>query len=205
MLVRVRWLCRLFVSLTDSTLTEASGGVAGGRGNQSTRAAKGLESWGVKEGFLRPLTEKHYNNILNVWCRAPFLCFCVILSWVQVHIQRPPTYVVVCRCLLMGLQIWNAQYFMARVCGNYFVTRYKIGQARKKLEADGDGAKLEALSGPRKRGKKGKRARADSVTDEVGAADEHPLPSAFEGVLEPRRNVRFNQFSRAWDFVRGGS
>ena len=48
-------------------------------------------------------------------------------------------------------------------------------------------------------------ARADSVTEEVGDADEHPLPSAFEGVIEPRRNVRFEQFSRAWDFVRGGS
>ena len=157
----------------------------------------------VKEGIMRPLTEKHYNNILNVWCRAPFLCFCVILSWVQIHIQRPPTYVIVCRCLLMALQIWNAQYFMARVCGNYFVTRFKVSQARKKAEKDGDVALAEKLTGPRKKGNR--RARADSVTEAVGAADEHPLPSAFEGVLEPRRNVRFNQFSRAWDYVRGGS
>merc|ERR1711871_829980 len=75
----------------------------------------------VKQKVMKPLTEKRYNNILNVWMRAPFINISTWLLFMQtmVHVNDKyglTTFQLVCRFLCGSLTYWNCNYFMERVC-----------------------------------------------------------------------------------------
>jgi hypothetical protein len=76
----------------------------------------------VKEKVILPITEKYYNNFINLWIRSPFLVGSVFLSWIQMQIQTDiPYYIVIMRYFCMIIQFWNAQFFLERVIKSYWL------------------------------------------------------------------------------------
>eukprot|EP00039_Didymoeca_costata_P019000 m.335852 g.335852 ORF g.335852 m.335852 type:complete len:296 (-) comp17695_c0_seq1:56-943(-) len=142
----------------------------------------------VKQGQMKSLTEKSYNTVLNVWLRAPCLISVVILSFIQTHLLsgKLSMVVIILRILCMTLNWWNAQYFQERVVANYYVTDYKIREARK--TGDKSVYKLADENALRK----------PALKD---LPEEHPLPSA--PMLH--RTANFDTLAKAWEFVRAGS
>lgn len=63
----------------------------------------------VKEGWMKPLMEKRFNSMINVWMRAPFLVCTGTLVLVQHHVQLGsgvPSYVIYTRLFLSLLACW---------------------------------------------------------------------------------------------------
>eukprot|EP00316_Scyphosphaera_apsteinii_P016891 CAMPEP_0119315446 /NCGR_PEP_ID=MMETSP1333-20130426/35917_1 /TAXON_ID=418940 /ORGANISM="Scyphosphaera apsteinii, Strain RCC1455" /LENGTH=201 /DNA_ID=CAMNT_0007320811 /DNA_START=417 /DNA_END=1022 /DNA_ORIENTATION=+ len=87
----------------------------------------------VKHGWLAPITEKKYNAIINVWCRAPFLVCTSAFAYIQFFVQEEfvPTYIRLVRGFLVGLACWNGLFFMERVVGNVHVQQYKGAKTAK--------------------------------------------------------------------------
>ena len=42
----------------------------------------------VKHGWMKPLEEKRYNLVINVWIRAPALVATSVLALLQLHLQN---------------------------------------------------------------------------------------------------------------------
>lgn len=140
----------------------------------------------VKEGKMAPLSEKRTNTVINLWVRGPALCFSVVFSWIQIHMQynELATSTIVIRVLLQGLQLWNAQYFLERVVANYHVTSYRLSEASKGEKKISRGSK--ELSGTRLRA---------SLND---GPDDHPLPS----MPGADRRVRFKEHKSLWKDIK---
>jgi len=79
---------------------------------------------GVKENYIDRLTEKYYNNLLNLWIRSPFLIASVIFSWIQIQLQSESNkYVIIIRYFCMIIQYWNAQFFLEKVVKSYWLNK----------------------------------------------------------------------------------
>ena len=76
----------------------------------------------VKEKFISSITEKYYNNLINLWIRSPFLIGSVFLSWIQMQVQyNIPFNIIIMRYFCMLIQFWNAQFFLERVIKSYWL------------------------------------------------------------------------------------
>lgn len=155
----------------------------------------------VKNKVMKPLTEKRRNNTVQVWVRAVALNITVCLVYVQCQIQRLngtviPTHLYIIRALLMGITYWNGNYFMERVCGNYYVTAYKLRETweSNKGKDPKDQKDLSAMANSQDLRKK-------VLEDDV---DEHPLP---DGVQMPghTRKTKISSMGKIWKYIRVGS
>ena len=157
----------------------------------------------VKENLMKPLAEKRYNNILQVWVRNPGIIVCVFMLFIQVQLHREHpdglgiTWTeIICRLLCGGITFWNGNYFMERVCGNYYVTAYKLREtveSNKKKERK-DRINIDAWADE-------KNLRKKVLEDEV---EEHPLPDSIQ-IPGHTRNIRLGALGKAWEFIRVGS
>ena len=85
---------------------------------------------------------------------------------------------------------------MERVCGNYYVTAYKLREtveSNKKKERK-DRINIDAWADE-------KNLRKKVLEDEV---EEHPLPDSIQ-IPGHTRNIRLGALGKAWEFIRVGS
>jgi hypothetical protein len=61
----------------------------------------------VKEGSMKPLDEKRINTTLNVWCRCPFLVSTVVLTFIQMHMHKPPIHIICIRIFCCIINWWK--------------------------------------------------------------------------------------------------
>lgn len=144
----------------------------------------------VKEGAMKALDEKRYNTILNVWCRCPFLISTVVLTFIQLHMHKPPLHILCIRLFCMSINWWNGLYFMERVVSNYYVTHHKLKQALKSNKR----SELEISKMADTRELKYTKTLVD-------APEEHPLPSAPGAP----RTMKTKTAKSVWEFIRAGS
>lgn len=143
----------------------------------------------VKEGSMKPLDEKRINTTLNVWCRCPFLVSTVVLTFIQMHMHKPPIHIICIRIFCCIINWWNGLYFMERVVSNYHVTHYKLKEALKK---EGGAAMVRKMANER-------QLNTEKVL--IDKPEEHPLPSA---PMNPR-TMKTDLPKSVWEFIRAGS
>jgi hypothetical protein len=154
----------------------------------------------VKERYILPLTEKKYNNTIQVWIRAPALVAIAALCWLQLFIHSDryeyvPIHLIAIRIFCISLNYWNGNYFMQRVCGNYFVTKYKLKEEYSKPDATMETRK------ELKRVASAADLQGKVLEDDI---DDHPVESLMPGMS---RNVKMHQkmSGKLWNICRGGS
>ncbi len=73
----------------------------------------------VKHEYIDKLTEKHYNRLLNVWCRGPgcIAASCLVwMNWVSGNLSHVPATVKIMSILLTA---GNGQYYSRRVVASW--------------------------------------------------------------------------------------
>ena len=155
----------------------------------------------VKNKVMKPLTEKRRNNMVQVWVRAVALNISVMLLYIQNQVQKAnghdiSAYLLFIRAALMLITYWNGNYFMERVCGNYYVTAYKLRETWEKNK----------VSDPKDRKDLSSMANSEDLRKKVleDEVDEHPLP---DGVQMPghTRKTKISSMGKIWKYIRVGS
>jgi len=73
----------------------------------------------VKHGYIRKISEKRINKLLNVWCRGPgcIAAACLIwINWMSGQIDHIP---VIVKIITIILTISNGQYYSSRVVASW--------------------------------------------------------------------------------------
>jgi len=158
----------------------------------------------VKQRLIKPLTEKKYNRLLNLWCRTPFLIATSTFFFLKTHIDLADSTKTVTaaifatRIFCILLNAWNGLYFMDRVVGNYYVVSHKLREEylkAKKMPRSESNARLSKLALAAEE----KDLKNPVMVDGV---DEHPLPSAVPGM---KRSWKFKPVTGLWSAIRSGS
>lgn len=78
----------------------------------------------VKYNLIHPIKEKELNSYLNVWIRSPGVLINTYNMYLTtVYANYTPSLLM--KYLILGILVWNAQYFTYRVIGNYFTKMTK--------------------------------------------------------------------------------
>lgn len=81
----------------------------------------------VKHGWISSMTEKRWNTVLNVWIRSPGIVYSASFAWMTIFAKNPDATMFhparLFELSLAGMAVWNAQYFLERVVGNYYVKK----------------------------------------------------------------------------------
>lgn len=157
----------------------------------------------VKQRIIKPLTEKKYNRILNLWCRTPFLIATSTFFFLKYHLDRTnpekdsSALIGGMRGFCILLNAWNGIYFMDRVVGNFYVVSEKLkGEyaKAKRMPRIESSARLKKLALAAEETDLKKPAMADGI-------DDHPLPS----VPGAPRSWKFQPVTGLWSAIRSGS
>lgn len=84
----------------------------------------------VKQGYLRKISEKRINKLLNVWCRGPgcVASACLVwINWVSGNTNHIPALV---KSLTMFLAIYNGQYYSRRVVASWAVHERQLSSTK---------------------------------------------------------------------------
>ncbi len=69
----------------------------------------------VKHGYIRKISEKRINKMLNVWCRGPGCIASACLIWINWMSGQTAHIPIIIKLMTMALAISNGQYYSRRV------------------------------------------------------------------------------------------
>jgi len=89
---------------------------------------------GVKHGYIRKISEKRINKLLNVWCRGPgcIASGCLIwINWMSNQTNHIPSFV---KMITIILSISNGQYYSRRVVASWAIHESMLKQQGQEKE-----------------------------------------------------------------------
>lgn len=82
----------------------------------------------TRNNYMKKITQKKYNTLINLWIRSPGCIIQSILSLIFFvnNMELFNNYKFFCGILGIILPFWNGIYFMNQVVSNYAVEKYKL-------------------------------------------------------------------------------
>ena len=80
----------------------------------------------VKHGYIKKISEKRINKVLNVWCRGPGCILAAGLVWINWMSGQTSHIPIIIKIIIILLSIGNGQYYSKRVVASWALHEDKL-------------------------------------------------------------------------------